>query len=291
MKWKEKIREQNPKRILLTCICVVFGNALLAFGIAAFLIPHEILSDGTTGIGIALNKAVPNFDTAWFILALNILLLFLGFAVLGKKFFLTTIAGSILYPVMLAGFQKIPEINTLTTDPTLAAIAGGLVIGIGMGLTMRAGSSTGGMDILALIFHRWFHIPVSAGLYILGFVVIGGQAFFSVPEKAVLGILLLAIESVMIEQMILIGKTQVQIFAVSDHYEEIRKQLLTKLNVGVTMMTIETGHLEKQQQGILCVLSPRKLHEANELIRKIDPIAFVTVTKIREVHGRGYQED
>ena len=287
---KEKMRK-TPGQILLICACVFFGNALLAFGIAAFLIPHDILSDGTTGIGIFLNKVFPNFDTAWLILALNILLLFFGLAVLGKKFFLTTIAGSVLYPLMLAGFQRIPGIGSLTSDPTLAAISGGLVIGIGMGLTMRAGSSTGGMDILALIFHRWFHIPVSAGIYILGFVVIGGQAFLSDPNKAILGILLLIIESIMIEQMILIGKAQVQIFAVSDRYEEIRKLLLTELNLGVTMMTIETGHLEKQQQGILCILSPRRLHEANDLIRKVDPYAFVTVTKIREVHGRGFQED
>ena len=290
---KVGMKSQNKPlgHILMVSACVFFGNALLAFGIAAFLIPHEIISDGTTGIGIVLNKVFPNFDTAWLILALNILLLFFGFAVLGKKFFFTTIAGTILYPVMLAGFQRIPGIDSLTKDATLAAIIGGLVIGIGMGLTMRAGSSTGGMDILALVFHRWFHIPVSAGIYILGFTVIGGQAFFSAPEKAILGILLLVIESVMIEQVILIGKAQVQIFAVSDYYEEIRKLLLTELNLGVTMMTIETGHLEKQQQGILCILSPRRLHEATGLIQKIDPNAFITVTKIREVHGRGYNDE
>ena len=73
--------------------------------------------------------------------------------------------------------------------------------------------------------------------------------------------------------------------------EEIRQQLLNELKVGVTMTAIETGRLEKRQQGVLCILSPRKLHEAIGLIRKADPDAFLTVTKIREVHGRGYRED
>lgn len=281
----------NRLRTLIVCICVLIGNALLAFGIAAFLIPHDILSDGTTGIGIFLNKLFPNIDTAWLILVLNLVLLFFGTVILGKKFFVTTVAGSILYPLMLAGFQRIPGIDALTEDATLAAICGGIVIGVGMGLTMRVGSSTGGMDILALVAHRWFHVPVSAGIYVLGFLVIGGQAFFSSSEKALLGVLLLILESLLIERVILIGKAQVQLFVVSDRHEEIRQQLLNKLNVGVTMAAIETGRLEKQQQGVLCILSPRKLHEAIALIRNTDPDAFLTVTKIREVHGRGYRED
>lgn len=282
--------KENRRRTLLTCFCVLFGNALLAFGVAAFLIPHEILSDGTTGIGIVLNKLFPDYDTAWLILALNILLLLLGAFVLGKKFFITTVAGSVLYPVMLAGFQRIPEITSLTDDATLAAIIGGFLIGAGMGLTIRVGSSTGGMDILALLLHRWFHIPVSAAIYALGFLVIGGQAIFSPPEKTLLGILLLVIESLLIEQTILIGKAQVQIFAVSDRYDEIRRRLLNDLMAGVTMTSIETGHLEKKQQGVLCILPARKLQEATRIILQTDPNTFLTVTKIREVHGRGYRE-
>ena len=276
--------------MILTGACILFGNALLAFGIAAFILPHDILSDGTTGIGIALHHIFPGFDPAVAILILNIVLLLIGFGVLGKKFFLTTIAGSVLYPLFLAGFERIPGIGSLTDDPTLAAIAAGLVIGVGMGLTMRVGSSTGGMDIVALIAHRWFGIPISAMVNILGVVVIGAQAIWY-PQKALLGFLVLILESILIEQVIIIGKAQVQLFVVSDRYEEIREGLLRGLNAGVTMTMIKTGHLEKEQQGVLCILHPRKLHDATELIRKIDPEAFLTVTKIREVHGRGFIEE
>ena len=283
-------QKRNWKQLTLMGICILLGNALLAFGVAAFIIPRGILSDGTTGIGIALNHIFPGFDTAVAILILNIVLLLIGFWVLGKKFFLTTIAGSILYPLFLAGFERIPNIGTLTDDPTLAAIAAGLIIGVGMGLTMRVGSSTGGMDIVALIAHRWFGVPISLMVNILGVVVIGVQAFWY-PQRALLGFLVLILESILIEQVIIVGKAQVQIFVVSDKYEEIRESLLRSLNAGVTMTMIETGHLEKKQQGVLCVLHPRKLHEATELIRKIDPGAFLTVTKIREVHGRGFIEE
>lgn len=283
-------QKRNWKQLTLTGICILVGNALLAFGVAAFVLPLDILSDGTTGIGIALGRAFPGFDPALVILILNMVLLLFGLLVLGKKFFLTTVAGSILYPLFLVGFERIPNIGTLTDDPTLGAVSAGLIIGVGMGLTMRVGSSTGGMDIVALIAHRWFGVPISMMVNILGVLVIGVQAIWF-PQKMLAGILLLVVESILIEQVIIIGKAQVQLFVVSDKYEEIREALLHSLNAGVTMTMIETGHLEKKQQGVLCVLHPRKLHEATELIRSIDPEVFLTVTKIREVHGRGFIEE
>ncbi len=234
MKQKIKI---SWRKMLLTGACVLLGNALLAFGVAAFILPQDILSDGTTGIGIALHRMFPGFDPAVAILILNVVLLLIGLLVLGKKFFLTTLAGTLLYPLFLAGFERIPGIDLLTDDPTLAAIAAGLIIGVGMGLTMRVGSSTGGMDIVALIAHRWLGVPVSAMVNILGVVVIGAQAIFY-PQKALLGFLVLILESILIEQVIIIGKAQVQVFVVSDHYEEIRSQLLRTLNAGVTMTMI-----------------------------------------------------
>lgn len=283
-------QKRNWKQLTLTGICILVGNALLAFGVAAFVLPLDILSDGTTGIGIALGRAFPGFDPALVILILNMVLLLFGLLVLGKKFFLTTVAGSILYPLFLVGFERIPNIGTLTDDPTLGAVSAGLIIGVGMGLTMRVGSSTGGMDIVALIAHRWFGVPISMMVNILGVLVIGVQAIWF-PQKMLAGILLLVVESILIEQVIIVGKAQVQLFVVSDKYEEIREALLHSLNAGVTMTMIETGHLEKKQQGVLCVLHPRKLHEATELIRSIDPEVFLTVTKIREVHGRGFIEE
>ncbi len=283
-------KKQDWKRWILVCVCILLGNTLLAFGVAAFILPHNILSDGTTGIGIALHHAFPGFDPAVAILLLNLILLLLGFFVLGKHFFLTTIAGSILYPLFLAGFERIPNIGALTDDATLAAICAGLIIGVGMGLTMRVGSSTGGMDIIALIAHRWFGLPISWMVNLLGVLVIGAQAFWY-PQQALPGLLLLILESILIEQVILVGKAQVQLFVISERYEELRKVLLRSLNVGVTMTMIETGHLEKKQKGVLCILHPRKLHQATELIRKTDPDAFLTVTKIREVHGRGFAEE
>lgn len=278
------------KSTAVTVLCIAVGNALLAFLVAAFIIPHDIIMGGTTGIGIVLGK-IFKFDTAVFILILNIILLFLGLFTLGKKFFLATVASSLLYPAFLELFQRIPGIDTLTDDPLLAAIFAGVLMGISLGLVMRVGSSTGGMDIVCLVLNKYLHRPVSFFVYLTDFIVIGGQAIFAKPQDTLLGLLVLALETLALDKVMILGKAQIQIFVISSKYEEIRMLLLTKLEAGVTMTLIETGCLGETQKGVMCVIPRRKLFAATELINSVDPNAFTTVTKINEVRGRGFTKE
>lgn len=285
-----KISDKKIKKTATTVLCIIVGNALLAFLVAAFIIPHNIIMGGTTGIGIALGKML-NFDTAVLVLILNIILLFLGLIFLGKRFFISTIASSILYPVFLGIFQRIPGIETLTDDPLLASIYAGVLMGISLGLVMRVGSSTGGIDILNLILHKFFHRPIAFFLYLTDFIVIGLQAIFTKPQDTLLGLLVLVLETFVVDKVMILGKSQTQIFVVSEKYEEIRDALLRKAEAGVTMVMIETGCLESEQKGVMCVIPSRKLYAATEIINGIDPFAFITISKINEVRGRGFTKD
>lgn len=278
------------KNTLHTWGSILLGNAVLAFLVAAFVIPHGILMGGTTGIGIVLDGFLP-LDTAAFILILNIVLLIFGGIVLGRKFLFTTIASSFLYPIMLGIIQRVPGVESLTDNSLMAAIFAGGLMGIALGLVLRVGSSTGGMDIINLVMNKWFHWPVSICVYISDIVILGGQALFSEPERILYGIIVLVIESLVLEQCMILGQSQIQIFAVSDQYEQIRKQILTELRAGATMVQIETGCLGQKQQGVLCVIPHRKLYAATELIQSIDPNVFMTVTKIKEVRGQGFTRD
>ncbi len=269
------------------CASVLLGNALLAFLVAAFVLPHDIIMGGTTGIGIVLSK-VTGQDTALFVLLLNVGLLLFGLFVLGKTFFVSTAASSVLYPVFLALFQRIPGIDAMTDNHLLAAIFTGGLMGIALGLVMRVGSSTGGMDVINLAFHKWFHFPVAVLVWVSDLVVIGGQAIFAKPESSLLGILVLMLETIVLDQVMLLGRSQLQIFVVSDKYETIRERLLHELGLGVTMSVIETGLLEKAQKGVLCVVHPRQLYAVTSCIQAEDPQAFITITKIKEVHGKGF---
>lgn len=280
--------DKPAKRAAITLLCVLSGNALLAFLVAAFIIPHDIIMGGTTGIGIVLHKAIPQMDVSLFVLILNAILLLIGLFTLGKKFALTTVASSFLYPVFLGLFQRIPGLDTMTDNPLIASVFAGALMGVALGLVMRVGSSTGGMDIVTLVLNKYTHIAVSIWVYITDIIVIGGQALFNPAEKTLLGIIVLVLEAIILDKAMILGKSQIQIFVISEAYEEIRQALMAQTEAGVTMTMIETGWLKKQQQGVLCVIPQRKLYAATELIQHIDPQAFITITQIREVRGQGF---
>ena len=280
--------DKPAKRAAITLLCVLTGNALLAFLVAAFIIPHDIIMGGTTGIGIVLHKAIPQIDISLFVLILNSILLLIGLFTLGKKFAVTTVASSFLYPVLLGFFQRIPGIDSMTDNALIAAVFAGTLMGIALGLVMRVGSSTGGMDIVTLVLNKYTHMPVSIWVYVTDFIVIGGQALFNPAEKTLLGIIVLVLETIVLDKAMILGKSQIQIFVISEAYEKIRNALMEQTEAGVTMTLIETGWLKKQQQGVLCVIPQRKLYAATELIQHIDPQAFITITQIREVCGQGF---
>lgn len=286
-----KSSNRTITRIIVTSSCVLAGNALLAFLVAAFIIPHDIIAGGVTGIGIVLNKLIPQMDVSMFILVLNLLLLALGLVVLGKKFFVTTVASSFLYPLLLRFFQQIPGIDSLTDDPVLAAIFAGCLLGVALGLVMRVGSSTGGTDVLNLVLAKWLHLPVALFVYLGDILVVAAQAPFFTPEQILLGILVLVLESIVLDKAMVLGKAQTQLFIISDAYEQIREMFLEDLEAGVTMTVIETGRLRQPQKGVLCVIPQRKLYSATQMIQRIDPMAFITITQINEVRGRGFTMD
>lgn len=272
-----------------TGLFIVLGNALLAFLVAAFIIPHDIIMGGTTGIAIVLNRIIP-VDTATLVLIQNVGLLVLGFAVLGKKFFLTTVASSVLYPVFLGAMQRIPNIDKITDDTLLASLFAGVLMGISLGLVMRVGSSTGGMDVVNLVMHKWLHIPVAILVWATDIIVVGGQAIFVKPEKTLFGIVVLVLEAYALDKVMIFGQAQTQLYIISQKYEEIRAALISDLNLGVTMSHIETGLLASEQKAVLCIIPSRKLFETTEKIQSIDPSAFITITKIKEVRGRGFTQ-
>lgn len=282
-----KQTRKNFRDYLKTTAFILLGNALLAFLVAAFVIPHNIIMGGTTGIAIVFNK-LTGLDTAVMVLVQNVFLLLLGLIVLGRKFFFTTVASSLLYPVFLGFFQRIPDIDKLTDDPLLAGLFAGVLMGLALGLVMRVGSSTGGMDVVNLVMHKWLHIPVSILVWATDLLVVGGQAITSKPQDILLGIVVLVLEAIVLDQVMIFGKSQTQLYIISEKYEEIRKGILKDLNLGVTMSYIQTGMLEREQKGVLCVIPSRKLYDTTELIQTIDPNAFITITKIKEVRGRGF---
>lgn len=266
---------------------LVLGNALLSFLVAAFVIPHGIITGGATGIGIVVGRLL-GVDPAAVVLVFNILMLVLGFFALGRDYCLSILAGSLIYPLFLAIMQRIPGIESLTDNSLLATLFAGGLLGVALGIVMRVGASTGGVDTVSLCLHKWFHWGISFCVYLCDFLILGSQAIFSKPEPILYGVAMLVVETMVLNRVMLLGQSQIQILAISDRYDELRRRILTELGAGATMLHLETGYLGKPQQGLLCVIPPRKLHAATQLIQSVDPNVFMTVTQIKEVRGQGF---
>lgn len=279
--------KSSLKKHMNTVFGVLVGNAILAFTVAAFIIPHGVIMGGATGIGLTIAHYVP-VDLSIIIFIVNSILFVLGAAVLGKKFAVATIASTFIYPTFLSIVQKIPGIDGLTDNLMLATLYAGALLGVGIGLIVRVGSSTGGTDIVALVLNKWFHIPVAGLLYVIDFLVLGGQVFFSDTEQIMYGVLMLVLETAILNKVMLLGQSQIQLFIISEEYEHIREKMLKELDAGVTMVHIETGYGQENRKGVLCVIPNRKLYSVKELVQAIDPKAFITITQINEVRGRGF---
>lgn len=272
---------------LETVLGVLLGNILLAFTVAAFMVPHGIIMGGATGLGLTISHYLP-LPLSAIILVVNACLFLLGAATLGKKFIITTIASTFLYPASLSIMQAIPGITGLTDNMMLATLYGGALLGIGVGLIVRVGSSTGGTDILALVMNKYLHVSVAVLMYIVDFSVLGAQALFSDSEQIMYGILALVMETIILNRVMVMGQSQIQLFVVSDKYEEVRERMLKEQDVGVTMVHVETGYGKEERKAALCIIPKRKLYATNELIHSIDEKAFITISQINEVKGRGF---
>lgn len=278
---------RNWKKNMETIIGVLLGNAVLAFTVAAFLVPHGIIMGGATGIGLTISHYIA-MDLSAIIFVVNIILFVLGTIVLGKTFALTTLVSTFVYPVFLSVMRSIPGITELTDNIMLASLYGGALLGLGIGLVVRVGASTGGTDILALVLHKWFHISLAVLVYIVDFTVLLCQALFSNSEQILYGILVLIVSTAALNRVILMGQSQIQLFIVTEKYEEVKEKVLNEIDAGVTMVHIETGYGAKQQKGVLCVIPNRKLYSVNQMVQMTDPKAFITITQINEVRGRGF---
>ena len=218
------------KKHLRTFAGIFAGNVSNALAVAAFIVPNSILIGGSTGISLTLQHAF-GLELTVTVFAFNVLFFVLGAWVLGKKFALSTVASTLLYPALLALFQRIPGIDALTENDLLAAIFAGLLLGIGIGLIVRQGASTGGTDILAMVLNKFTHAPVAVLLYVVDFIVLGMQAFFCTSEQILYGVLSLLITTAVMNQVVLFGQAQLQLLIVSEKYEALREKLLRDLDV------------------------------------------------------------
>jgi uncharacterized membrane-anchored protein YitT (DUF2179 family) len=266
---------------------VVFGNLLYALSVTLFILPSNVISCGTTGIGLVLEH-LWNVPISGFVLVFNVIMLALGWLVLGKGFAMTTELSSLLYPVLLEICQQLLGDGGVTENMLLNTLFGGMGLGASLGIVMRAGASTGGMDIPPLILKKLFSIPVSATLWIFDFLIMLAQMSFHTPEDLLYGIVMILTISIVLNKVTMLGTSRTEIKIVSQKSEEIRQGILSQVDRGVTLLHGEGGYLGKPTEVILSIVSNHELPKITALAREIDPDCFMIVSRVTEVWGRGF---
>lgn len=266
---------------------VLFGNTIYCIGIVAFILPLGLITGGTTGLGLVANHYF-GIPVEIFAAIFNIIMFILAWFVLGSSFALTTMISTFYFPVILGVMQEVTVLQTITTDPMLGTIFGGFLIGIGIGVVIRAGASTGGVDIPPLIANKKLGIPVSVGLYACDFIILLTQMLFRDQEKILYGILLVIIYTVVMDRVLVSGKSQMQVKIISDDYEEINTMIQQKLDRGTTFWKSESGYLRRDTMTLMTIVSNRELAKLNQLVLEIDPKAFIIINQVNEVMGPGF---
>ena len=268
-------------------LLVLVGNVIYALSVKLFLLPANLMSCGTTGIGLVLNAAFGIPLTA-FIFVFNVSMLILGWWVLGRQFAMTTVISSLFYPVALEMLNRILGDVVITQNILLNVLFSGMGLGVALGIVLRGGASTGGMDIPPLILKKKMHIPVSVSLWAFDFCILLSQMMFHPLEDLLYGILLIIVISIALNKVMLLGTSRTEVKIVSREAEKIREAILSRVDRGVTMLHGQSGYKHEELDVILSVVSNHELPKIEALARDIDPSCFVVISRVTEVWGRGF---
>lgn len=283
-----KFNRQKLKEILV----IILGNISLAFATSIFVLPHEIVNGGTSGVSVIVNGLF-GIDPAIVITILCWALFLLGTLILGKGFAGKTLLSTILLPTFVNLFSNIGFFSNVSreiTNPLLASLVGGILTGFGLGVVYRAGGSTGGFDVVSLTLKKYFKIKLSVSTFVMDAVIIIGGLFVISLEKALYGILCVLLSSYVIEKITTSGSRSYMAHIVSDKAEEINEYLIKELERGTTLFKAEGGLTRNPKLVIEVVFNEKEYYEIKRNIYLIDKDAFISIYKSINAYGNGFEE-
>jgi len=267
---------------------VLLGNTLLAFAICAFVVPNGIMLGGSGGIALFVQHFLPGIRLSVISAVVNGGLFFLGWAFLGWKFAATSLASTIVYPIILSIFETLPIGTLFNENIVLSALACAVVFGLGIGIVVRVGGSTGGMDIPPCILFKLYGVPIGKSIMFFDSLVVLMQVAVKGLDGILCSIMVIAVMSIVIDKTVVTGERTEQMIIISPEYQKIREFILHTANCGVTMLDIETGYECRKQQAILSVVYANKYPKIRKMALEIDKNAFIVAADVTNVNGKGY---
>ncbi|MGP7818509.1 YitT family protein [Niallia sp. 01092] len=266
-------------------IYVLIGAAIVALTFNLFLLPNHIASGGVSGISTITDELF-QWEPAFVQWAFNIPLFIAGVILLGKKFGAKTLVGTIFLPFVVF-LSK--DIEPWTNEPLLASIYGGIGVGLGIGIVFKGKASTGGTDLAAQLINKYTGMSLGKCVAMIdGLIVISAAIVFNI-EQGLYALIALFVTSKTIDLVqIGIGSSKMALI-ITEKQEEVREQILTKMDRGVTRLTAHGGYTDYERPILLCVVHQSQFTKLKVLVQSIDSSAFVIVMDASEVLGKGFK--
>lgn len=283
----QREEKKTVKQRVIDYIVITAASFIYAVGISLFIDPNNLAPGGVTGISIILSRMIP-VETGTLILLINIPILILGVWKFGFRFIVSTfyaIAMTSLFTNLLATFPA------ATDDILLAALAGGTMNAVAMGIIFKRGATTGGTDIIIKCLRLKFpHLKTGALFFITDVVVVAvsGIVFQNIDSALYAGIAVIVMSLVL--DVVLYGRDGAKlIYIISDFSDEITERLLAELSIGVTHIDGEGAYSGRKKQIIMCVVKKQSAPRIEAIVKKEDADAFMIVTSATEIFGEGYK--
>jgi len=274
---------------------ITIGAALYAFGLQCFVIPYQLMEGGVTGIAVLLNY-IFSFPMSITTLIINIPLFLLGWKILGRKKMVFTIYGSVALSAFLALFEKNKQLTSIISfengyDSMLIVLYAGVTLGAGLGIVFRFGGTTGGIDIIARILSRWRGYSMGQIILVADTIIIGVSVFYISLDKILYTFVMVFIASKMIDFMQNGGYSAKAFSIITDQGEHIANKITAEMDRGVTIMPAKGAYSGTTKKVVYCVVQRSETHRLKQLVRSIDPSAFIVIHEVQEVLGEGFKEE
>lgn len=279
-------KRATKRRIFLRAFAIFLGALLVSVGLEIFLVPNNIIDGGVTGLSIMLSH-LTGLRLGLFLFLLNLPFLIVGYKQIGKTFAISTLFG---VAVMSAGTSLLLPVPGLTHDLLLSAVFGGIIVGIGVGLVIRAGGSLDGTEIVAILLTKKSPFSVGEVVMFFNIFILGSAGFIFGWDRAMYSLIAYYIAYKMID-LTMVGLDQSRsVYIISDSPDEIGDALAARLGRGITYLSGEGGYSGEDKKVIFCVITRLEEAKLKSIVEEIDPSAFLAIGHIHDVSGGRFKK-
>lgn len=285
MKQKQH-KKESLKHLIYRLIMIVIGAGLAAVSIELFLVPNHMIDGGIIGISLILDHLladrVPFLNFASLVVILNLPFMYSGYKQIGKTFTFSSIFAILCLAIIERLFH---HFEAFTTEPLLATVFGGLLLGAGVGIVIRHGGSLDGTEILGLLFTKKLPFSVGEIVMFLNLFIFGWAAFVFGVEQALYSIFTYYIAFKTIDAVIQGLDETKAVIIVSDYYEDVSDAILSRLGRGTTKLKGKGGFSDTEKDVIYAVVTRLEVTKLKSIVQEIDPNAFITIMNTQETKG------